>query len=1497
VATAARDTPPDVIKTMAMSQNDPRDANGPASSETRDYAPGAAWKAPGVEPVVFDSDPEMTLPPERAKATEADQSCAQKSAVLRYPTIPGYEIQGELGRGGMGVVYKAEQRRLKRLVALKMILAGPHAETEELERFITEAEAAARLQHANIVQIYEIGEHEGRPYFSLEYVEGGSLADRLNGKPQLPRAAAQLVEALARAMHFAHEKGIVHRDLKPANVLLAARGLPGGAKSQGADCIPKITDFGLAKKLDEDSGQTRTGSILGTPNYMSPEQATGQVHAIGPSSDIYALGAILYELLTGRPPFEGESAYDTLRRVATTEPIGPRALVGGLPRDMETICLKCLHKDARRRYADAQELARDLRRFLDGEPILARPTPAWERAIKWIKRRPGAAAMIATGVVLLFAVAAAGVLYNMEQRARAVREERHSAELGDALSESQRRLVRLTVANGARRLDEGNPIGALPWFAEALKLERDDPAREAMHRLRLAAVLGQCPRLAQVWFHSARVQVVAFSPDGKRILTASADGTAHVHDTITGQATPRTPRPGKDILHAAFSPNGELVATATADGAVGLWRSDTGMSVGEGMKHPAAVPTVAFSPDGSRLLTACKDGAARVWSVATQRLLTEAFRQAAPLTAALFSRDGSRILTSGEDGNAQVWDARTGVALARPGRQRGSILSMAFSSDGRRFVTGSADGIARVWQTDSGAPVTPPLRHADAVLHVEFSPDDDRLVASASADHTARVWVTETGKPFGSPMRHGSKIYRAIFGPAGRRLLTSSDDDTARMWDASTGEPLGPPLNHNGSVLCAAFSPDGRWAATGGLDGMVRVWSVTAAQHQVPPLRHNGRVVQAVFSADGRTIATASDDNTALLWNSSTGEAATPHPLRHPAAVTRIAFSPDQRFVLTACLDGVARLWRVSDGELAGRSFVHGQPIRDAQFDPTGERILTAGDDGTARIWNTSSRAALVSPLKHDGPVISASFSPDGGRVVTASADSTARLWNATTGKPEGQPLVHAGGVNHAAFSPDGRFVLTAGVDAAARLWDAAACQPVGKPMRHGSPVLFAAFSRDGQRVVTAGDDNTARVWTAATGEPLAPPLRHMGTVYHAAFSPDSEGRLTATASADGTVVVWDSATGEPITPPLKHRGPVTHVAFSPDGMHLAASSLHAARVWHLGTDSRPIDELVLTAKVLAVGKIDDTGGLVALDMDSMRTAWKTLQARQGELPEPPPSEESSWHRREAAECEMCSDWHGLAWHVERLLAGNPRDPHLLLQRGNARAGQGDWLHAVDDYGRAIEAAPREWKPVMRRGIAHAQLRQWKLAVADFGKNRDIGTDDPQVWHYCALVNLAAEDTSAYRKTCADLLERFGQSVDVETARRAVWSTVLAPQAVRNPARLLSTAERVHRARPNDPMSSLTLGAALFRSGKPAKAITVLEGALPNIRSDHAAHAFLFLTLACQQSGRVEEARQWFDRARESLSETSGNPFELQAWDLDLEVEILRAEAERFFKS
>jgi formylglycine-generating enzyme required for sulfatase activity len=394
--------------------------------------------------------------------------------------VPDYEILGELGRGGMGVVYQARQLGLNRVVALKMILAGGLAGPRERMRFRAEAEAVARLQHPNIVQIYEVGEHQGLPFFSLEFCDGGSLAERLQGTPLPPGDAARLIEVLARAMHAAHQEKIIHRDLKPANVLL--RRIPGGAGPRSGfraqDFEAKVTDFGLAKRLDE-AGQTQTGAVLGTPSYMAPEQAGSKGKEVGPAVDVYALGAILYELLTGRPPFRAATPLDTLLLVMTNDPVAVRRLQPKTPRDLETICLKCLHKEPGRRYASGLALAEDLRRFQAGEPIQARPGGTVERTVKWVKRRPAVAALLAALLVAVLGLILGGAWFTVH--------------LQGALDQAEQALKRERQARKDRALAQVETLltaqpQAVPGLLAGLESVRAD-------------VL---PRLRELWAHPER---------------------------------------------------------------------------------------------------------------------------------------------------------------------------------------------------------------------------------------------------------------------------------------------------------------------------------------------------------------------------------------------------------------------------------------------------------------------------------------------------------------------------------------------------------------------------------------------------------------------------------------------------------------------------------------------------------------------------------------------------------------------------------------------------------------------------------------------------------------------------------------------------------------------------------------------------------------------------------------------------------------------------------
>jgi WD40 repeat protein len=881
--------------------------------------------------------------------------------------VAGYEILGELGRGGMGVVYKARQTSLGRPVALKMILAGAAAGVAQLARFRAEVATVARLQHPNLVQIYEVGEHEGRPYFAMEFVDGGSLDRRIGGKPQPPAQAAALLETLSRAIHALHQEGIIHRDLKPSNVLLTAAG------------VLKVADFGLAKRLDAEGGPTVTGDVLGTPSYMAPEQAGGQSRAVGPAADVYALGAILYELLTGRPPLEGGSPWETIQRVVSEEPMAPRRLQPCIPRDLETICLKCLRKEPERRYASALALADDLRHFQAGEPIRAQPVGLGERAIKWARRKPAAAALLAVSCLAVVALVVGDVVYQV-RLSQALDDARANAE------ESRRRLVRLNVAEGARALDEGDWQGSLVWFAEALRL---DPGREPMHRTRIGAVLRRCPRLILVGFHGGPVWQAQFSPDSRYLITASEDETARV------------------------------------------WQVRDAKPIGSPLRHDGAVLAAAFSPDGRAAVTAGQDGAARVWEALTGRPLLPPLRHDGPIVCAAFRGDGRCLLTAGEDATARLWDLTTGEPLVPPLRHRGAVRCAAFRADGQRVVTASADHTARVWDATTGKPATPPLEHPGPVSRAAFDPDG-RLVVTAGADGAARLWDAATGRALGVVLKHRAAVVQASFSRDGRRVLTASVDHTACVWDAATGKPRVPALQHDSGVTCAAFSPDARWAVTASDDNTACLWDTATGEWLPPLVKHHGTARCATFSPDGRYVVTAGEDGVVRVWDVSErlrapGRAPDNPPGQPEAHSPGRWRSPDGRRVVVAEGHHSARVRDAETGQPLSPPLRHGSAVAYATFSPDGRRVVTAGADNTARVWDTQAGELLVPTLKHRGTVRLAAFSPDGALVVTAADDRTARVWDAGTGEPITPALRFTEVIEHASFAPDGETVRLTG--------------------------------------------------------------------------------------------------------------------------------------------------------------------------------------------------------------------------------------------------------------------------------------------------------------------------------------------------------------------------------------------------------------------------------------------------------------------------------------
>jgi WD40 repeat protein/serine/threonine protein kinase len=1273
---------------------------------------------------------------ERAKSAGGAPGQRHPAAAPPLLQLGDYQILREVGRGGMGVVYEAQQLSLGRHVAIKVLPSHALLDPRRLGRFQREARSAAKLHHTNIVPVFGVGEQDGLHYYAMQFIEGLGLDQVLEELKRLPPAGKRSGSALRRtegelrdsrrevsaadvalslmsgefapagaeadvpaavleptvdqaagppaaapeaaqtpgsgrlsetallssssvllpgagrpagrkpftywqsvarigvqvagALEYAHRQGIQHRDIKPSNLLLDTTG------------TVWVTDFGLAK-ADDQQDLTNTGDVLGTLRYMPPEAFDGKA---GPRGDVYSLGLTLYELLALRSAFDETERNRLIKQVTTAEPARLDRLNQEIPRDLVTIVHKAIDRDPAHRYAAAAELAADLQRFIEDEPIHARRVTPAERFLRWCRHNPAVAGLLAAVAILLVGVAAVSLIAAIriagarDEATRNAREavaakENESAQrklAEDKARESRQRLVRLHVANGERLLDEGDLLGALPWLTEALQLDKAEGAHAEAHRTRLAAVLAQAPRLAHVWHHEQEVEQAAFSPDGSRVVTASRDHTARVWDAVTGEPIAPPLRHADIVWKAAFSPDGLRVVTASQDGIARVWDAGSGQPVSPALPHRGPVVDASFSPDGRRVIAGDTVGMARVWDAATGEAITPPLQHASWLNAVVFGPDGRHVVTASNDRTAQVWDAATGQRVGPALKHEGGVKSAAFSPDGRLVVTASEDRTAQVWDAATGQRVGPALKHGDRVVRAVFSPDG-KFVSTGSYDRTARVWDVATGRPVAPLLKHRNSVHYASFSPDGRYLVTASNDHTARVWEVATGEAVTPPLRHNFLVTSAFFSPDGRRVVTSSADRTARVWEIVGRGAASLSLHHGGGAWYVAFSPDGRSLVTASADGTARVWSAVTGQPVT-EPLRHDGEVLHACFSPDGRRVLTTSHDLTARVWEVATGRQLIPPLKHDGGVVQGVFSPDGDKVLTASNDNTAQIWEAHTGAPLGPRLKHGGALYGARFSPDGRYVLTASNDHTARVWDAATGLPRTAPLQHEDAVEEASFSPDGRKVVTASADHSARVWDAETGAPLTRPLTHGAGVAYASFSPDGQRVLTGSRQGTARVWDASSGEAVTPLLNNGMGLTRARFSPD--GRRVATGGGgDYSARLWDAVTGESLGPPWKHRGWVQHLAFSPDGRWLVTACHDGTvKVWPLpAPDSRPLEDLVLLAQLLSAKRVDATDGLIGVEPADQRRALERLRARYPTDFTASVPEVLAWHRREAEAC------------------------------------------------------------------------------------------------------------------------------------------------------------------------------------------------------------------------------------------------------------------------
>jgi len=1021
-----------------------------------------------------------------------------------HPKILGkFEVIEVVGAGSFGRVYRARDVELDRTVALKVPRSGSFATADEETRFLREARSVSCLHHPGIVKLHDIGHDGDTPFIVCDFIAGRTLAAALAEHCYSPRDAAELIKRIAEALDYAHQNNVVHRDIKPTNILIDREGWP------------HITDFGLARGERGEASLTLDGQVLGTPAYMSPEQARGDSARVDRRCDVYSLGVILYELLTREPPFRG-SLQVVLRQVLEDEPRSIRQLAVGVPRDLETICLKAMSKLPARRYETAGALAADLTRFLAGDAVSARPVSSPERLWRWSRRNPLLAGLACAVASLLLAIATVALWSRNE--------------IAQSAAQTQMQLSLSLAERGTQLLNEGNPNGLFDLLAARDALRDDQPPRRSRELLLDTWTESLAGLLVEVYGHDSPVLAVAISSTGKWLATGATDGTVRLWRAEDGglEREFRLETRRADMLELEFAADGkQLLATSAQETRV--WEVPSGVLKFEILAFPAR-----FGP-GRTLAAVTKRAGKRqlaIWNLETGELLKQiaadgdvglamtysprhryfAFvsldsrrarvlrtddlsivleiEHAGAIDAIAFSPDEKLLATASWDQTAQLWSTETGQQIGGELRHDEDVRDLAFSSDGLLLATASLDGRIRIWDTANAELRRAITHHGTPVEFVRFRPPDNLVLASVHRDNAVRLWGIAEGLRRGWQLPHQRKITSLEFSADGQRLLTGSDDGTARLWDLTDGDS-GARLPHVDRVWSVDFSPDSRRLATLSERGEICIWQQTAGrwekERRVPC--PDEQTTSLEFSSDGKYLAIGVGKNFGL-WNLDT-QAMSWLPataLRNPSGFRSIAFAAGGQFVAGGTDDAEAVLVNQRDGREASlpHPFDDGRryhSVWDVEFHPTRPWLATASEDGIVRLWDTefwdTERESLLAELPHGDSVAAIAFSDAGDLLATAPKNQPVRIWqlDGNSWRVARQLTGLFADVQALDFSPGGLVLATASDNGEVRMWDTATGLPCGRAYSASPYATAVRFSPDGRWLAAGASNKTARVW------------------------------------------------------------------------------------------------------------------------------------------------------------------------------------------------------------------------------------------------------------------------------------------------------------------------------------------------------------------------------------------------------------------------------------
>lgn len=1019
--------------------------------------------------------------------------------------------------GGLGEVYVARDDELNREVALKEINSRHEHKPENRARFIREAEITGRLEHPGIVPVYGLGQYDdGRPYYAMRFVKGESLKEAIDqfhaaefhseGERMLKlRNLLSRFIAVCNAVEYAHSRGVLHRDLKPSNIMLGKYGETlvvdwGLAKPLGErDSRSDVSEVTLIPASGSGSGETQPGTTIGTPAFMSPEQAAGRLAEIKEASDVYSLGATLYCLLSGKEPFEGESAGTVLSQVQQGAFRPPHERNPFVPLPLNSICLKAMSFKPEDRYASCEALATDIEHWMADEPVTVFDEPYLLRLGRWMRNHR---VLVATSTALLI-TAVFGLLVGAILLGRANARIQEQREFADRRREEADRQRELAVSRGEEASAQRDQavrqlyVSQLNLAERALNEGNAGRARELLESQRPDRTGGIDLRGWEWYFdwelchrelftgdaHTDEVTGVAFSPDGSRVATSSYDKTVIIWDPKQERKVQTLAGLSSQVLSVVFSPDGTLLASSARDAKtnVCIWNWNEGRQIRTLTGHPDRVYALAFSPDGK-----------------------------------LIASGG----TSKADTSVRIWDLAAGVERHRLEGHEGGVSSLAFSPDGRQLASGSYDKTVKLWDPESGSLNYTFHAHDHRVNSVSFSPDGRRL-ATASRDGTAKLWeVGGDRKTLFRVKVPGGNVQTIAFNPNGESFATGGEDAVVRIWSIVGGLEQRTFRGHTGPVRGVAFSPDGQQIASASADGTVKMWDCSPTSRVVPGGVHDGYVNSVAFCPSGQQLASGSSDGTVTIWSVDDGREVV-NLAGHQDTVRSVAVSPDGNTIASAGRDQTVRIWSTTSGEELHCLTGHSGDVRHVAFNSTGSIIASGSSDQTVRLWNVADGSELCDLTGHSGGVRAVAFHPLAQQLASGSDDGTIGIWRTDTGQPLKRLPGPGGKIQTVAFSGDGALLAAGTSKGTLQLWDTNSWVQRKTLKGHTGGVYSVAFDVTGARFASCDSVGMLKIWDVHTGQEVATIRAHEDGVMSIAF--DADGRRLVSGSKDKTVKLWEA--------------------------------------------------------------------------------------------------------------------------------------------------------------------------------------------------------------------------------------------------------------------------------------------------------------------------------------------------------------------------------------